>query len=267
MANYFKSLNESFDRMFTLDKTVKRTRRLKEDVNDIHPWFYREFEDQVAVIQDFVKNYKGTKVFEDFADSIGVDVEDVIDLFADMESRGLVDIPREIQIDSDYANDELYDDDYDESCNKNTNAKKSINEDGAEDFLDDLSDNVLQHIYDSVFNDVAEASQDLGSLPDYLPMTEEEAHNQFVDAVRKLAEAAFIKYCVDSRDDDVDECLKEDKKPSQDNAIDRYQRWVDFDMSHYGKISKRTQDFVNKAGYQILKDDHGDYEVAAGHFE
>lgn len=51
------------------------------------------------------------------------------------------------------------------------------------------------------------------------------------------------------------------------NEIDRYQKWVDFDMSRYGKISKRTQQMVNKAGYQIIKDDHGDYEVAAGHFE
>ena len=33
------------------------------------------------------------------------------------------------------------------------------------------------------------------------------------------------------------------------NEIDRYQKWVDFDISRYGKISKRTQQMVNKAGY------------------
>ena len=33
------------------------------------------------------------------------------------------------------------------------------------------------------------------------------------------------------------------------NEIDRYQKWVDFDMSRYGKISERTQQMVNKAGY------------------
>lgn len=167
-------------------------------------------------------------------------------------------------------------------------------EGGAKDFLEYLSDNVLTHVYDFIFDDVAEAAEDLGSLPDYLPMTEEEAHNNFVDAVQKLAEAAFIKYCVDSRDDDVDEGIVKtltqpirdaadtvrdvlnipDKNTKLDedngslgNEIDRYQRWVDFDMSRYGKISERTQQMVNKAGYQILKDDHGDYEVAAGHFE
>ena len=33
------------------------------------------------------------------------------------------------------------------------------------------------------------------------------------------------------------------------NEIDRYQKWVDFDISRYGKISERTQQMVNKAGY------------------
>lgn len=38
-------------------------------------------------------------------------------------------------------------------------------------------------------------------------------------------------------------------------------------MKKYGKISGRTNRLVKKAGFQILKDDHGDYEVAAGKFE
>lgn len=169
-----------------------------------------------------------------------------------------------------------------------------INEDGAKDFLDDLSRNLLSDLYDSIFDEVDDAAEDLGSLPDYLPMTAQEAKKDFVDAVKKLAEAAFIKYCVDRRDDEVDEGIVktlaqpiravadtvrdvlnipgkntklDEDKGSLGNEIDRYQKWVDFDMSRYGKIPKRTQQMVNKAGYQILKDDHGDYEVAAGHFE
>lgn len=38
-------------------------------------------------------------------------------------------------------------------------------------------------------------------------------------------------------------------------------------MKRYGKISERTNDLVKKAGFQIIKDDHGDYEVAAGKYE
>lgn len=172
---------------------------------------------------------------------------------------------------------------------------KEAEEGGAKDFLDELSHNLLSDLYDSIFDEVADTAADLGSLPDYLPMTAEEAKKDFVDAVYKLAEAAFIKYCVDSRDDDEfdegivkavtqpigdvadtvrdvlnipDKNTKLDEdKGSLGNEIDRYQKWVDFDMSRYGKISERTQQMVNKAGYQIIKDDHGDYEVAAGHFE
>lgn len=197
MANYFKSLNESFDRMYGKCK-------LTESDNPQNSWFDLSWDDQVKAI--------------------------------------------------------------DESCSKGSVDKKPMNEDGAEDFLHELSDTIRKDIWDVVFDDVADSIDDLDNLPDYLPMTAKEAHDQFLDAVRKLAESAFIKYCVYIRDSQVDEGLKEDKKPPQNNAIDRYQRWVDFDIAHYGKISKRTQDFVNKAGYQILKDDHGDYEVAAGHF-
>lgn len=180
------------------------------------------------------------------------------------------------------------------SCNKDMKPKKLIKEDGAEDFLHELSDTIRTDVWDVVLDDVADAIDDVDTLPDYLPMTDEEANNQFLDAIRKLAEAAFIKYCVYMRDTQVDEgIIKTLTQPIRDaadtvrdvlnipdkntkldedqndlgNELDRYQKWVDFDMKRYGKISNRTQQMVHKAGYQILKDDHGDYEVAAGHFE
>lgn len=60
--------------------------------------------------------------------------------------------------------------------------------------------------------------------------------------------------------------LKESDKPAAISMEDA-QKWVDFDMKRYGKISERTNRLVKKAGFQIIKDDHGDYEVAAGKFE
>ena len=60
--------------------------------------------------------------------------------------------------------------------------------------------------------------------------------------------------------------LKESDKPAA-TSIEDAQKWVDYDMKKYGKISERTNRLVKKAGFQILKDDHGDYEVAAGKFE
>lgn len=67
-----------------------------------------DWDDQVNAIKRFVKNYRGTKVFEDFADSVGVDVDDVIDMFSDLEAHGIIYIPQEIQIDDMYVNNDLY---------------------------------------------------------------------------------------------------------------------------------------------------------------
>lgn len=380
MANYFQQLNEAFDKKFGLNGLVESKRKLKEANTD---WYSMEWDDQVNAIKRFVKNYRGSKVFEDFAASVGADVDEVVDAFADLEAFGIIDIPKKIQIDDKYRNDDIYESKrklreakndgifsmtlseyansqgvdekeaeswvtmhpektisklyfsedeespytgvvytdgtisvvglrYDADVKDFSTMRKVLlggsehideskrnlqeaEEGGAKDFLDNLSSNLLLDLYDFIFEDVYEAAEDLGSLPDYLPMTAEKATKDFVDAVKKLAEAAFIKYCVDKRDDEAfdegvvktlaqpirdaadtvrdvlnipDKNTKLDEdKGSLGNEIDRYQKWVDFDMSRYGKISERTQQMVNKAGYQILKDDHGDYEVAAGHFE
>ena len=60
--------------------------------------------------------------------------------------------------------------------------------------------------------------------------------------------------------------MMEEDKPAA-TSIEDAQKWVDYDMKRYGKISERTNKLVKKAGFQIIKDDHGDYEVAAGKFE
>lgn len=63
-----------------------------------------------------------------------------------------------------------------------------------------------------------------------------------------------------------EQVLKEEDKPAA-QSIEDCQKWVDYDMEHYGHISEKTNEIVKKAGFQIVKDDHGDYEVIAGHFE
>ena len=105
MANYFKQLNEAFDKKYGLNNVVESKRKLREANTD---WYSMEWDDQVNAIKRFVKNYRGSKVFEDFAASVGADVDDVIDAFADMESYGVIEIPKEIQIDDKYRNDDIY---------------------------------------------------------------------------------------------------------------------------------------------------------------
>lgn len=50
-------------------------------------------------------------------------------------------------------------------------------------------------------------------------------------------------------------------------SIEDCQKWVDYDMDRYGKISQNTNDIVRRAGFQIQKNQYGDYEVTAGKFE
>ena len=45
--------------------------------------------------------------------------------------------------------------------------------------------------------------------------------------------------------------------------IGKYQKWVDYDMKRYGKISDETNDYLKRAGLEVVKDQYGDYEVIA----
>ncbi len=45
--------------------------------------------------------------------------------------------------------------------------------------------------------------------------------------------------------------------------IAEYQKWIDYDMKKYGRISSLTNHKVRKAGLKIVKDKYGDYEVIA----
>ena len=63
----------------------------------------------------------------------------------------------------------------------------------------------------------------------------------------------------DDGEKEVEEKIEEDLG---DDIAD-YQRWVDYDMKRYGKISDITNDHIKKAGLTVTKNDHGDYEVIA----
>ena len=71
-------------------------------------WDDMSWPDQIKYMKNYVRKYKGTRVFEDFADHIGVDVMDIIDSFTDAESHGDIKIPRSKQKDSEFANDDIY---------------------------------------------------------------------------------------------------------------------------------------------------------------
>lgn len=45
--------------------------------------------------------------------------------------------------------------------------------------------------------------------------------------------------------------------------ISEYQKWVDYDMKKYGRISFATMKKIKKAGFSVVKDQYGEYEVIA----
>ena len=45
--------------------------------------------------------------------------------------------------------------------------------------------------------------------------------------------------------------------------VAKYQRWVDYDMKRYGKISDKTKSYLDRAGLEVVKDGHDEYEVIA----
>lgn len=63
-----------------------------------------------------------------------------------------------------------------------------------------------------------------------------------------------------------EEKLTESDKPAA-TSIEDAQKWVDYDMKKYGRISRETNRLVRRAGFQIIKDQYGDYEVTARDYE
>lgn len=71
-------------------------------------WDDLDWNQQIQVMKRYIRNYKGARIFEDFADYINKPVEDIIDAFSDAESRGDIRIPERMQLDSEYRNDDIY---------------------------------------------------------------------------------------------------------------------------------------------------------------
>lgn len=71
-------------------------------------WNDLDWNQQIQVMKRYIRNYKGTRIFEDFADYINKPVEDIIDSFTDAESHEDIKIPERMQLDSEYRNDDIY---------------------------------------------------------------------------------------------------------------------------------------------------------------
>lgn len=52
-------------------------------------------------------------------------------------------------------------------------------------------------------------------------------------------------------------------KESVGQDLSEYQKWVDYDMEKYGRISKDTFSKIRAAGLNVVRDQYGEYEVIA----
>lgn len=69
------------------------------DIIEEEKWSYMDLRDMIRILKNYIHEYRGTTVFEDFAEYIGEDVADIIDIISDIESRGGVHISDRIQRD------------------------------------------------------------------------------------------------------------------------------------------------------------------------
>lgn len=63
----------------------------------------KSLKEQVNEMKEFMNNYKGEKLYEDFAKKTGIDVDRAVELYQDAESHGDLEIPNELQSKSAYA--------------------------------------------------------------------------------------------------------------------------------------------------------------------
>ena len=72
---------------------------------------------------------------------------------------------------------------------------------------------------------------------------------------------------VGRKNEAVEDTQEESAEDNLGTDLDKYQKWVDYDMKKYHKISNKTNSEIRKAGLQIVKDKYGAYQVTAGKYE
>lgn len=99
----------------------------------------------------------------------------------------------------------------------------------------------------------ADGFEIVGQVAEYCPDCAEGEHDDHTD---------------DEDDDDdaeveVDVSEEEDLQEDLGSDLAKYQKWVDYDMKKYGKVSNKTKQDLDKANLTIVKDKYGAYQVVS----
>lgn len=68
---------------------------------------------------------------------------------------------------------------------------------------------------------------------------------------------------INSKIKNLGESLRRNRRLKESCSINQCQKWVDYDMKKYKKISDDTMKKIKSSGYSVVKDQYGDYEVIA----
>lgn len=100
----------------------------------------------------------------------------------------------------------------------------------------------------------ADGFEIVGQVAEYCPDCVEGEHDDHTDDDEDDDEDAEVEVDV-SEEEDLQEDLGSD--------LAKYQKWVDYDMKKYGKVSDKTKQDLDKANLTIVKDKYGAYQVVS----
>lgn len=154
----------------------------------------------------------------------------------------------EVEVDDEEVEE---DEDMNESMRKSSKTYKKLNEGYSEDI-----DKIYQKLkifmdrkgYDVTDHDTL---QYLAAAAEYIGMSDEEY------PVAEWYRDTKMNYPEELAELKLKESLKESC------SINQCQKWVDYDMKKYKKISDDTMEKIKSSGYSVVKDQYGDYEVIA----
>ena len=220
----------------TNSRTVNSSTNIKASSEIV--WDDLDWNQQIQLMKKYIRNYKGTKIFEDFADYVNKPVEDIIDAFSDAEYRGDIRIPERKQIDSEYRNDDIY----------SSSSIQARNYGGAYDVdpeqyftredLVEFAQDVIDYIANSqdILLDISELSIDGNTIT--LGLTNEFDNGGFEDTVR---------FNVDMRKIRKPQDLMKYTMPVAIQFIHAYQTAISEDIDSSSKIES-SQSYLDRVG-------------------
>lgn len=218
----------------TNSRTVNSSTNIKASSEIV--WDDLDWNQQIQLMKKYIRNYKGTKIFEDFADYVNKPVEDIIDSFGDAESYGDIRIPERKQIDSEYRNDDIY----------SSSSIQARNYGGAYDVdpeqyftredLVEFAQDVIDYIANSqdILLDISELSIDGNTIT--LGLTNEFDNGGFEDTVR---------FNVDMRKIRKPQDLMKYTMPVAIQFIHAYQTAISEDIDSSSKIES-SQSYLDR---------------------